>query len=87
MDTALERLVEHADAVGGKEEDAFEVFKSAEENGNEGIALDILVVAVLEEDVSFVEEDYGGEGDGVVEDFFEALFKFLGVGADVATRY
>ena len=87
MDTALESLVEHADTVSGEEEDALEIFESAEEDGNEGIAFEMLVVAVLEEDVSFVEEENGGKGHGVVEDFFEALFETCGVGADVAAGY
>ena len=87
MDTALESLIEHADAVGGEEEDPLEVFKSAEEDGNEGVAFEILVVAILEEDVGFVEEEDGGEGYGVVEDFFEALFQSFGVGADVAAGH
>ena len=75
MDTALEGLVEHADPISGKEEDAIEIFESAEKNGNKGVSFEILVVAVLEEDVGFVEQEYGGEGYGVVEDFFEALFE------------
>ena len=75
MDTALEGLVEHADAVSSEEEDAVEILESAEENGNEGVAFEVLVVAVLEEDVGFVEEEYGGESYGVVENSLEALFK------------
>ena len=39
-------MVEGADAVGGKEEDAVEVFEGAEEDGDEGVALEVGVVSV-----------------------------------------
>ena len=87
MDTTLEGLVENVDAVSSEEEDAIEVFEGAEENRNEGVALETLVVAFLEEDVGFVEQEYGGEGYGVVEDLFKALFETSGVSTDVAARY
>ena len=84
MDARLERLVEGADAVGGQEEDSREVIEGAEEDGDEGVALEGFVVAVLQEDVGFVEQEDGAPGGAVVEDFLEAGLEFLGVGADVA---
>ncbi len=87
MDAGLEGLVESADAVGGEEEDAVEVVEGAEEDGDEGVAGEVFVVAVLEEDVGFVEEEDGVPGVGVVEDFFEAALERAGIGADVAAGY
>ena len=87
VDAGLEGLVEGADAVGGEEEDPREVVESAEEDGDEGVALQVFVVAVLQEDVGFVEEEDGVPGGGVVEDFFEFGFEDRGVSADVAAGY
>ncbi len=87
VDAGLEGLVEGADAVGGEEEDAGEIVESAKEDGDEGVAGEVVIVAVLEEDVGFVEEEDGAPGGGVVEGFFEFGFELRGVGADVATGY
>ncbi len=42
VDARLEGVVEGLDAVGGEEEDALEVFEEAEEDGDEGVAVDVL---------------------------------------------
>lgn len=54
VDARGEGGVEGCDAVGGKEEDALEVFEHAEEDANEGVAADVVGLALLEEDVRFV---------------------------------
>ena len=87
MDPRLKCLIKHADTVSGKEEDSLEILKGTEKNGNEGIAFQVFVIAFLEEDVGFVEEEDGGEGYGVIENFFQAFFKPLRIGANVATCY
>lgn len=87
VDAGLEGLVEGADTIGGEEEDAGEVVEGAEEDGDEGVAGEVVVVAVLEEDVGFIKEEDGAPGGGVVEDFFEFGFEFGRVGADVAAGY
>ena len=84
MDAGLEGLIESADAVCGEEEDALEIIECAQENGDESIALEVLVVAVLEEDVGFVEEEDCVPSGGVIEDFFEFGLEVGGVGTDVA---
>ncbi len=54
MDARGEGGVEGCDAVGGKEEDALEVFEHAEEDADEGVAADVVGLALFEEDVRFV---------------------------------
>ena len=54
MDATLEGLVEDADTVGGQEQDPLEVLKCAQEDRDKRITLEVLVVAVLEEDVGFI---------------------------------
>ena len=66
VDAGLEGVVEGLDAVGGEEEDALEVFEQAQEDGDEGIAVDVLDGALFEEDVCFVEEEDGAPRDGIV---------------------
>ena len=86
VNAGLKGLIEGADAVGGEEQDAREVVEGAEEDGDQGVALEGGggQVAVLEEDVGFVEQQDGAPGDGVVEDLLEAGLELLRVGADVA---
>lgn len=55
MDAGGEGFVKGDDAVGGEKEDALEVFEQAEEDGHECVAADVVQLAFLEEDVSFVE--------------------------------
>ena len=62
VDAGLEGVVEGFDAVGGEEEDALEVLEQAQEDGDEGVAVDILHRALLQEDVRFVEEEDGAPG-------------------------
>lgn len=51
-------------------EDPIKVFKLAEEDGDQGVALYIVYVPFLEEDVGFVKEKDGFPGDGILEDLF-----------------
>ena len=53
------------------EEDAIKVFELAEEDGDEGVALYVLDVPLLEKNVCFVKEEYSLPGDGVLEHLFE----------------
>lgn len=66
MDAGLEGVIEGFDAVGGEEEDALEVFKEAEEDGDEGVAVDVLDCSFFEKDVCFVEKEDGAPGMGDV---------------------
>ena len=56
---------------GTDEEDAIKIFELTEENGDEGIALYVVYIPLLKENIGFVEEKYCFPGDGVLEDFFE----------------
>jgi hypothetical protein len=44
-----------------------EVLEEAQEDGDQGVAVDVLDGALLEEDVGFVEEEDGAPGVGYVE--------------------
>ena len=56
---------------GTNEEDAIKVFELAQEDGDESIALYVLYIPLLEENVCFVEEEDGFPGDSVLEDLLE----------------
>ena len=57
MDARDKGFVERLDAVSGEEEDALEVLEEAEEDADEGVAVDVVDGAFFEEDVGFVEEE------------------------------
>ena len=67
MDARHESCVEGVDTVGGEEDDALVVLEYAQEDGHEAIALDIVEVALSEEDVGLVDEDDGPPGSSEVE--------------------
>ena len=56
---ALERLVEGLDAVRRQEQDALVVLCQTQEDRDERVAMDIVRLARLEEDVGFVEKQDG----------------------------
>ena len=56
---------------GTDEEDAVKVFEFAEEDGDKSVALYILYVPLLEENVRFVKEEYSLPGNGVLEHLLE----------------
>ncbi len=56
---------------GTNEEDPIKVFELAEEYRHEGVALYVLEVPFLKEDVGFVEEKYGFPRDSVLKDFLK----------------
>ena len=47
VDAGLEGRVEVFHAVGGEEEDALEVFEQAQEDADEGVAVDVLGLCVM----------------------------------------
>lgn len=59
VDARLERLVERPHAVRRQEEDAPEVLELAQEDRDHGVALQVCERALLEEDVSLVDEHDG----------------------------
>lgn len=61
-----------------------EVFEEAEEDGDEGVAVEVVHGAFLEEDVGFVEEEDGVPGVGYVEDAVETVFENVCGGAELA---
>lgn len=56
VDARLEGIVERLHAIGRKEQYALEIFKETEEDGDQGIAVDILDGALLQEHIGFVKE-------------------------------
>ena len=77
VDAALDRLVEDGHSVRGQDHDALEVLELPEEDGDEGVVLQVVLGARFEEDVGFVEEEDGFPASDEVEDFREADFEFL----------
>lgn len=73
VDTRLECIVESFDAVRCEEENALEILQQAQEDGDEGIAVDVLDGALLEEDVSFVEKENCAPGMSYVENLENVL--------------
>jgi hypothetical protein len=62
-----------------------EVFEEAEEDGDEGVAVDVLNSSLLEEDVCFVKKEDCTPGVGDVEDLLEFCLEGSGVGAELAS--
>jgi hypothetical protein len=56
MDTRAEGWVKGSNAIGGKKQNATIVFESSKEDGYDGISLDIDLVSLRKEYVSFVQE-------------------------------
>lgn len=54
----LECAVDIIDAVSGEEEDAFVIFQRPEEDADELVALEVVRVALFEEDIALVEEEH-----------------------------
>ena len=86
MDARSKGRVKDRDAIGGQDEDTLEVFEHAEEDGDEGVAGDVVVCALFEEDIGFVEEEEGAPGMGDVEDLGQVLLEEAGVDAELADR-
>ena len=79
VDAALDCLVEDGHSVRGQDHYALEVLQLPEEDGDEGVVLQVVLGASFEEDVGFVEEEDGFPAGDEVEDFREADFEFLGI--------
>lgn len=52
VDPGAEGLVDGADTVGGQEEDAAVVFEHTQEDGDDGVAAEVVFGALLEEDAA-----------------------------------
>ena len=79
VDAALHSLVEDGHSVRRQDHDALEVLELPEEDGDEGVVLQVVLGARFEEDVGFVEEEDGFPAGDQVEDLREADFEFFGV--------
>lgn len=84
VDTRLESIVERLHAIRCEEQDPLEILQQPEEDGYQGVAVDVLDGALLEEDVGFIEEKDGAPAVRDVEDFVEFGFQFAWVGAEFA---
>ena len=69
---ALERICQYTRKEVGEtdKEDPIKIFKLAEEDRDKSVALYIVSVPFLEEDIRFVKEEYGLPGDGILEHLF-----------------
>ena len=59
VDARLEGVVKRLDAVGGEEQDALEVLEQTQENGHEGVAVQVVYAALLQKHIGFVKEEDG----------------------------
>jgi hypothetical protein len=73
MNAALERLIKRLDSVRGQEEDALEVLEQAQEDADEGVAVDVLVLALLEEHVGLVQQQHGAPRVRNIHDLVELV--------------
>ena len=80
MNPRREGRIEDRDSIGSQEQYALKVFQHAEEDGDEGVATDIIIRALFEEDIGFVEKEERAPGMGDVKDLSEIAF-------DVAAFY
>ena len=81
---AGEGLVEAFDAVGGEEEDALLVLEQPDEDADHGVALEVVLAALLHEDVGLVEQQDCVPGLADLEDGFEAVLEFVRLRAEFA---
>lgn len=58
VDAGLECLIKDTDPIAGQKEDALIVLESPEENRNQGVSLDVMFVALGQEYIGLVEEQY-----------------------------
>ncbi len=72
------------DTISSEEEDALEILEQAEENGDEGIAADVMQFSLLQEDVGFVEQEEGAPAVGDVDDLAKILFQIAAFDAEFA---
>ena len=84
MNTRLESIVERLHAIRCEEQDPLEILQQPEEDGYQGVAVDVLDGALLEEDIGFVEEKDGAPAVRDIEDFVEFGFQFARVSAEFA---
>lgn len=71
MNPRAEGLVKLLGPVGRQEQDALEPLEGAQEDGDEGVARDVVALSPGEEDVGLVEEHDGVPGLGDAEDGLE----------------
>ena len=79
VDAALDRFVEDGDSVCGQYHDALEVLQLPQEDGDEGVVLQVVLGAGFEEDVGLVEEEDGLPASDAVENLRETVFELFGV--------
>ena len=68
MDSTLDGFIESGNAISGEYHDALEIFQLAEEDGYEGVVVEVLALTAFEEYVGFVEEEDGFPAGNKVED-------------------
>ena len=65
---------------GTNEEDPIEILELAEKDRHEGVALYVMYVPFLQEDVGFVKEEDCFPRDGILEDLLQLDLQMLGFG-------
>ena len=85
-DARVEGLVEAAHAVGGEEHDAVVLLEQPQEDADHGVAVDVVVRALLQEDVGLVQQDHCVPLARDFEDVAQFVLEFVDGRAQFADR-
>ena len=84
VDATLDRLVEDGHSVRGQYHHALEVLQLPQEDGDEGVVLQVVLGAGFEEDVGLVQQEDGLPAGDEVENLRETVFELFRVETEIA---
>jgi hypothetical protein len=65
----------HLNTIRSQEQNTLEVLKLAQKDADEGISMNVLHIALLQEDVGFVQQQNGAPGMAYVENLLQLAFE------------
>jgi hypothetical protein len=84
MDARLESRIKFLRTIRGKKEDAFVVFEEAEEDGDEGVANEVVFATLGQENIRFIEQENGAPGFCALKDCAKLFVRRFDVGSKFA---